>query len=494
MKKNQKIVCAAVAAISMVAALSGCKAKPSTATNTPEPQKLSEAKLTWYYVGNGQQKDNDEVEAELNKYLKDKINASVKMNVFDWGSYDQKLKLMIASNEEFDICFTSSWTNNYTANVARGAFVELDTMMDKVAPKLKQVIDPAFFNGIKVNEKVYAVPTNKELPHQWGVLLQKKYVDKYNIDVEKIKSYKDLEAVLQVIKEKEPSLYPMDHGFVADLWDNMGVDNSPGVVKYDTTDFKVFNKWETPEMASYLQDMRRWYQAGYFRRDVLNVKDFNADMNAGKVFASSQSLKPGKDAEMTRSSGIEWVQAPLYPAYASTRDTQTAMQAISINSKNQERALMFLELLNTDKYVNNLVNFGIENKHYVKKSDNVIDFPAGVDAKSSTYNPGISWAFANQFINYLWSNEDPKKWDNYKQFNSSAIVSKAMGFNFDSEPVKNELAACAAVRTEFEDALTNGVIDPADGLSKMISKLKAAGADKVIAEQQKQLDQWRAKK
>ena len=40
------------------------------------------------------------------------------------------------------------------------------------------------------------------------------------------------------------------------------------------------------------------------------------------------------------------------------------MHAISIVSKNPERAMMFLNLLNTDEYLRNLLAFGIEGVHY----------------------------------------------------------------------------------------------------------------------------------
>ena len=59
------------------------------------------------------------------------------------------------------------------------------------------------------------------------------------------------------------------------------------------------------------------------------------------------------------------------------------MQAISRTSKNPEIAMKFLEMFNTDKYLNNLINFGIEGTHYVKVADNVIK--AG--PQNDQYNP-----------------------------------------------------------------------------------------------------------
>jgi putative aldouronate transport system substrate-binding protein len=46
------------------------------------------------------------------------------------------------------------------------------------------------------------------------------------------------------------------------------------------------------------------------------------------------------------------------------------------------------------------------------------------------------------------------------------------------------------VKTQYANALETGTIDPKDKLAEFISKLKAAGIDKIIAEKQKQLDAW----
>jgi putative aldouronate transport system substrate-binding protein len=89
-----------------------------------------------------------------------------------------------------------------------------------------------------------------------------------------------------------------------------------------------------------------------------------------------------------------------------------------------------LELFNTDKYLNNLINYGIEGTHYVKVSDNVIKAGLAVDQ----YNLGMQWMFGNQFINYLYSNEDPKKWDKFNAFNKAALPLKSLGSSLPWRP------------------------------------------------------------
>ncbi|MCG8552009.1 MAG: hypothetical protein MI799_16540, partial [Desulfobacterales bacterium] len=80
----------------------------------PAEMDLEEVTLTWYFIGNGQQEDVALIEEAATKYLMEKgLNVNLKLQCFDWGSYDQKLRTMIAAREEFDICFTASWANEY---------------------------------------------------------------------------------------------------------------------------------------------------------------------------------------------------------------------------------------------------------------------------------------------------------------------------------------------------------------------------------------------
>lgn len=80
------------------------------------------------------------------------------------------------------------------------------------------------------------------------------------------------------------------------------------------------------------------------------------------------------------------------------------------------------------------------------------------------------------------------------EFNNNAIQSKALGFVFDSTAVKTEMAAVKAVMDEYRLSLENGTIDPKENLPKFRQALKDAGIDTVIAEKQRQLDEWSAER
>lgn len=146
--------------------------------------------------------------------------------------------------------------------------------------------------------------------------------------------------------------------------------------------------------------------------------------------------------------------------------------------------MQLINLLHSDSYLSNLLNFGIEDIHYKKVSEQVIT----QTESTSRYSPGASWMLGNQFLNYLWDTEDPHKWEQFKQFNEDAVISPGLGFVFDGDEVKSEVAAVVNVDKQYLIALESGSVDPAVVLPEYIKKLRIAGIDKIIEAKQQQFN------
>ncbi len=462
---------------------------------------LDPVELKWYVVGNGQPKDTDAVMAKVNEWLQPRINATLKLTIFTWGDdFEQKMGAKIASNEEYDITFTSNWAANYLQNAPKGAFVDLTPLLDQYAPKTKALLGENVIKGASIDGKLYAIPTNKEMAHNWGFLINKQLADKNGIDLSTIKKFEDIEPALKIIKEKEPGVEPFqtvvgESAYRILDFEKMVDDNVPGAIYGDGRDTKVLNDFGSPEAMTLFTTLHNWYKAGYIRKDADTITDWQANRKAGKVFSAVASLKPGKDGEESVSSGIEWQQIDITAPMSTTREMTGAMQAISKSSKNPERALMFLELANTEPELCNLINYGIEGTHYTKVNDTKIkQTQAGIDG----YNTGTAWLFANQFNTYIFDSEKfdsaTAKWDKFKAYNESAKASPILGFTFNADPVKTKVAALTGVKKQFMPGLETGKSDPAVVLPKFTEKLKAAGMDDVLVEMQKQVDAFLASK
>lgn len=515
MKKGFLALVGTTCAVSMM--LSGCGAKEakvepadSSKVEAPKEETKEESSksgdvdlskkvdLTWYVIGNGPNDDDAKVQEAVNKYLAENtdLNCTVKITCFDYGAYPDKLQAMISAGEKFDICFTANWANNYFQQSAKNAFLPLNDdkdLLGKYAPKTKELLGDDFLKGSQINGINYAIPANKEKAHQWGLLIRKDIADKYKMDFSNVKTLADMEPFFKTIKENEPGMYALEAAggespFRLMDFDRIGDEKYPGVVWNDSKDMKVFNELEAPETMEFFKLLHKFYKAGYIREDAATVTDYTPDQKAGKIFAATRSLKPGKDAEEGNAMGQSYLQIELTAPIISNRETTGSMQAISATSQNPERALMFLELFNTDPVLNNLINFGIEGTHYTKVSDGVIK--QGPDIKK--YNPGTGWAMGNQFISYLWDNEDPNKWENFKKFNEAAAPTKTLGFVFNGDKVKTQIAQCVNLWDQYVNPLESGTVDPEKSLPEAIAAFKAAGADDIIKEKQAQLDAWLA--
>jgi ABC-type sugar transport system, periplasmic component len=477
---------------------------PASAAESAAPEKkLEPRELSIYFPGPAVQKDVHLVEEEINKITKEKINATIKINHMSWGDYAQKTNLMIASGEPFDLMFTSG--NDLSINVAKGAFVALNdpanNLLEKYGQDVLKSINPLFLSGTTINGINYALPTQKEMASMQGLLLRKDLVEKYSLDLSTVKKLEDLEPFLAKVKAGEPAdVIPIvaTSNFLNLLpYENIGGFTSPGVISKTESTPKVVNLFETQEMKDLFKLMYDWNHKGYFQKDPGTNTNLKAQTDEGLVAARWSQLKPGAAAEASVGSKQPLVQVEFTEPYVATYDLNNSMLAVSRTSKDPERAVMFLNLLHSDPRIVNLMDYGIEGKHYVKVEgkDNVIKAPDGfTSSKDTGYYPGNNWQVGNQFLSYLFENEDPQKWENFKAFNESGVQSPILGFTYNSENTKNEEAALASVYKAYIDGLSGGELDPDKYLPEFVDKLKKAGADKVIAEKQRQIDEFMSSK
>ncbi|WP_078501807.1 ABC transporter substrate-binding protein [Paenibacillus selenitireducens] len=457
-----------------------------TETQVQQEKKEDPVTLIWYTIG-GPQKDQDKVMTEVNKYLVDKINTKIDLKVIDWGDYSQKMQVIAASGEPFDIAFTSSWAFNYVESARKGYFYELDQLLEESGKGIKEELNPAFLEGSKVNGHNYAIPTNKELPAQAVWRFNKNLVDKYKLDITKATTLESLEPMLKTVKENEPDVYPIPSNIGPFLPFDFALEGIPVGVALNSTDLKMVNIWDSPEAKQVFSTMRKYYQAGYLPPDVA-TKQGNEFEKTGKWLVDKQHTVPFADVSWSESMQYPIISTPIHEPLVFNWSVTGSMQAISAKTKHPKQAMEFLNLLNTDKFLRNLVNNGIEGVHYKKLSEGIYE-----PIPDSGYSMP-AFTLGNMFLLDKLKNDPADKWEQYKKFNDSAKNAPLLGFQFDPTNVMTEIANVKNAVDEFGPSLNTGSVDPDKILPKAIEKLKAQGIDKIIEEAQKQVDAWRASK
>lgn len=453
-----------------------------------------------WYMPNTPQPDMAAVNSEMSKITMEKINASLKVEYVDWGSYDQKMLIKIASEEKMDLMYTSNWTNDYITGVNKGAFMEIS--MDKLkelAPNVLDGVPEKCWPAAYVNGKLYAIINTQVEGRTPGIIGYKKYFQKYGVDITAIKKMEDLTPFLGMIKAGEPGIIPIEidgtRPWFNDIALTYGMElfskENPAALYIDDESTRVFNYFAAPETMAYLKLIRDWYTKGYIRKDAAIVKNYMTDLKAGKIALQAIVVNPdtmANQAPLWGVKGPDMAGQTFRKTFMSTGSITAAMTAISKTSENPDLSYKLYNLLydKNDTKLFNMLNYGIEGMHYTRKGDVV------TPVANSGYWVSCGWENGSMFNSYRQSEDQPEWYPIGPDMNDNAETSKVLGFSFNPEPVKTELAQCAFVVGQYYNGLFTGSMDPEIYLPEFLKKLDNAGADTVIAEMQKQIDRWKA--
>ncbi|QJD86955.1 ABC transporter substrate-binding protein [Cohnella herbarum] len=481
--KNNNEPAASSSAASPSAPSSPAESASESPSATPEEAPVE---LTYYYIVFNMPTDQQAVEDAVNEYIKPKINATIKLKPIIESGYKDKINTMLAANEAFDLLWTSNWGGgDYDNKVVKGALLPLDDLL-AASPNLQSAIPQVAWDDTKVDGKIYAVPNMQIAAKAEGFAIQKRFVDKYAIDLDGIKTQADIEPVLKVIKDNEPDIIPIAKtAHMFDFGRQYGY--APQGYKLGDPEYKIIDTLDKPEYRTFLDMMRKWYKAGYIYKDAATIKDdqLNSLLSSGKVAMEwNTTMKPGGEVDDQKRFGNNEIvyKRISEPEFTGVRPTMTS---ISKTSKNPDRALRFLELTATDPTLFNLLAFGIEGKHYTKVGDNTVKIN-----QDGGYKEDLGWVFGNVLIGYLKEGQAPDTWEVTKALNKNAKLPEVHGFNFNNEPYKTEGANVFAVGEQYGKALQSGAVDPEKVFPKYYDAVQKAGVAKQTEEMQKQLDEW----
>lgn len=476
LRRTERIVSGIVALTVCAGVMTGCGEAQKTETDEV-------VTISWLLPGD-KPADLGIVQDEVNRIVEPEIGAKVEFRYIDSGSYTEKMNMSFSSQEIFDICFTG-FVNPFDTTASKGAYMALDELLEST-PELKQSIPEWLWKAGTRDGKIYAVPNYQICSGYFTSFMYTDLVKELGVDVESIRKPEDFEPVLEKIKQTHPEMYPWRIANGVTLWNQNYEEVASGVVVDTNSDeLKAYVSYETENAFDAAEKTREWYEKGYIRSDAASVGDDNLDWINGKYGVFHATYKPGVETEFaTKLGGREVTAFKVGDPYVTRTKCVAAMTAISKTSKNPEKAIKLIELVNTDKELYNLICFGIEGKHYEKVDDKHVKLNS-----DSGYYINASWKYGNQFNAYLLEGQADDVWEQTIKMNEEAKKSPLLGFVFDTTPVQSEIAQVNAVRGEYS-ALGNGTRDYHEFLDEYKSRLKAAGIEKIRDEVQKQLDEY----
>jgi len=446
-------------------------------------------------VGEATTEASDEVAARASEILMEKYNIKIELVRLGYGSFVSEVNLMLSSGEKLDLIPSFGISTITAANT--GQILELTDLIEEHGSSIKEHITEGEWECVTFGGGIYAVPNNKEKAQGYGIAMRKDMLEAVDFDISTVTAEKDLEPLFELIKEAFPETYPLvsdrgQMGYHMVERDELGGDYGVVINPTNADRVEVVNYFETPEYEEVIQLHYEWSQKGYIIPDATTyTEDAGTLIGMGKGFAYYTNTKPGIDAEWERKVGKEMVVLELVSPFKTTSGVSNQWY-IAHQSEDPEKAMIVLNEIYTNPELSDLLINGIEGQHYLRDEENrVLVFPEGVDASNTTYS-SVAWVWPNELVSTPWAADGEDIWTLTDEFNKSAKEAVTLGFVWDNSAVLNEITACNNVKAKYENALNCGTLNPDEALPKLISELKNAGIDVIIAEKQKQVDAWLA--
>ncbi len=430
--------------------------------------------------------DAQEVVDAINKISEEKYATHLDIQFISMGNYTQQTNLMLTGDEVDVLALFGTPLSTYVKN---GQVVDLTDYWANASDEMRSLWTDEDMKGASINGKIYGIPNLRNMGNYFGLNIDENVAAEYGIEDGQHLTMEDVDKFLAWAHEKYPdrySLVPQGTNTLISEWSWEALGNGEGVLPNanmsDAT--TVTSIFEAPDFLDFCTWARKWYEAGYTMPDILSTTESWQNLiQSGKAVSCLDNYANNKVAGMIRTVILdEWSQSGSYPALT---------YGINVNSKDKDAAWKALEILYTDKEITTLLQDGIEGKHYIKNDDGTIAYPDGVTAGTSGYGMAeLYWVTPYSGYSYPLDVNGPTFFTDLIDFNKNLKKSVAVGFTFDTDPVIDEYTACYNVYTKYYGPLMSGAVDLDSTLEQAKSEMAAAGGEKVIAEKQKQLDEW----
>ena len=471
--------------------------------------------ITWY-MGGAAQTDMPMVQEALAKYINETYGMNIALNIVmtPFGDLGQKMSMVLSSGEDWDLCYTATWANNYAQNMANGAYLPLEELLPEYAPELYDFVG-AYWASVTSDGHIWAVP-NIQLEYKYNFLSMPTYwVDMYNATNPAVKAE---QGNYETIADMNDFFYWLKTNVVdagvelngvapkyvyrsgrADAYAYLMEDTGLGMTyfKFGDETNTVYSQWDFEDWVADSYVFQDWYNDGLIQSDIISATDFqNSDYASGLwMTAAHPTFKPGEDANQALYWDLPVDELTFFTfgePWSSTGAVLSTLTAVNANCKNPAVVMEFLNIINTDATAFNMLCFGVQDYHYT-----VVDGCVQPSTENTGYDPNCDWAFGNQFLAIPRAGQSADIWEVTAEMNETANVSCAMGFMPDGTPIETQIANVAVVTEQYDKTFGNGAMSGSDDdwanfIEQYKTEYYAAGAQDVIDEIQSQVDAWMA--
>lgn len=506
----------------LATSLAGCGGSASSATVASSESASSAATeattdidiskhvdLTMYLIGDPTE-DFDMMWEEANKWFNENLNCTVNVEWLSWSEHRQKYSLLFSGNEDFDLIFTGINWAHYEEIAPLGGFYPLtEDFVATYGPRLLENVpengwEQAMYGGIP-----YMVPQNFMEIKKDCVAIRGDLMEEYGFD--SIDSLQDLYDFYLACGEHgmhASQVSYFDQWYLSKGWNYVNGSPDSYLFYYDAynpDDKNLYYILDDEDFVSFCKDIKTLADAGAWTADSLSstaerqeglLNGTNAAMNWNRgscVLYANQANEAHPDWNVQLVDPTPDVKAGVTVA------TNSGM-AINAASDNPERAMMVIEALYCDEYLQQLTRLGIEGVHWEAVGDDqytLLKTTLGVDSY-------CDWGWRNDNIMRTEYVPEEKQTSAYKS--GMTLYNKWKenlredhvydGFTFDTTNVATQCAAVDTVfSTYFQPMVFYGQVSDVDSyMAEFKQALEDAGIRDIQAEIQRQMDEFVASK
>ena len=511
-----------ILALALAAALSlslfGCAKNPASST-APTPSQTGDASdtvkkdpitLTWFNVGNDQQKDYKLALDNINKTVqshKGLEHVSLEFITCGWGDCTQKLTTLIGSGAALDL-FNPCAAGYLDPWVEKGACADLTDLVKEYAPDVLTELPDWLLKTQTIGGKLYAIPTYQQNNANYDCYFMPTELAEKYMDLDTLRKLadtptaKDKAVGLAVYKQRMDLItdYLQKCKDAGEIRKGAVESNSLGLTSYTETgantmglgvrniyDYNPLNGPGNTEvifgtkmcMEMTKEDLKKaaetgeelewqevgnrylydWWEKGLIREDVLstNESDLRGQQNGLVIWmeqavgANDPEILKSLEKSKSDSYGMDITIVPRSNTYLMRSDNASGGHCVYVNSKNKEEAVTVAGLTATKAGADvlNAIVWGVEGTHYTKNDDGTITTPyQGGSAGSDDAYGQYNWAWGNTFDGYVNQATNLKFFDFVQEMHKTALPDHIAGFKFDKSAYATEEQMLSALKDE----------------------------------------------
>lgn len=464
----------------------------------------------------------DEMMAELNAILTEKVNAELEIYYISWTDYLSNYNLTLARMDgTVDLVGTASDWLDAWPNSKNGAFLELsEDMLKTYAPQTWASVPAENWELCKYNGEIYLIPEDNYA--QWtnhGFTYRLDWAKEAGL-ADGVHSWEDMTTYFKWVKENKPDITPWDSdgtqyatmvgGWISSHSNYVAIDGiNSGAMWGGTKDdlYTVYSPYmtDTDSLVEFAKMMKEWDEIGVWKTDVLNntTSTNRDDYRIGKVAAEQHHTQTWTDLVSHTEANKIYQDDPNAESgffyfgeesknVVALSITHGAM-AISAGSANPERALMVYDLLRNDPDCYTLFNYGIKGVSWDTDENGMRIIPEGYNSDTDNIN-GMT--------NFWWGRNDDlevkdatRAWDKidelYAEYDGIKIEYPYGQFVPEVDSIEGQISNINEVHTNYMKQIAFGKYSGTaeEIVAEYQAALEAAGINDVTAELQRQFDE-----